>query len=113
MVMDGEKGQLLDLTGREDVVLERVCAEESEVNQRKADILRGREKGKKIKKIQRSGNGTNGEKVVIGAKKKRDDEMDVDCQNETKKGKGANGESLVHQENLTSAGLSEQPCEAQ
>jgi hypothetical protein len=51
--------------------------------------------------------------VVIGAKKKRDDEMDVDCQNETKKGKGANGESLVHQENLTSAGLSEQPCEAQ
>ncbi|KAM0854999.1 hypothetical protein ACQ4PT_050057 [Festuca glaucescens] len=82
-----------------------------DLNMGKEEVLDAKTMPKKYKKVARTDSGSKGEKVVVGGKNKRGDEMDVDSQRDPKKGKGLNGKEMVkvtEGEILFEAGLSGQ-----
>jgi hypothetical protein len=85
-------------------------SEKAKGEMRKIDGRGGKQNGNKFKRVVRTREGVQGEKVEVGEKKKREEEMDVDVLRVSKKGKGELSEEVVvNNQTKIVAGLSEQP----
>nr|XP_051211404.1 uncharacterized protein LOC127328880 [Lolium perenne] len=117
MLVDGEYEKVVENAEKEGFGKESSHEDgnKGEVVSGEGTIEAGKKKERKYRKIVREGRGVEGDKVHVGEKKKRSDEMDVDVMllKGSKNVKDGSGKEVLVFANINDAGLSEQPCNAQ